>query len=129
MNVKTVLSHLTGRQVETFYALLVSSGQYTFLPELYDIFGREITIKFLDVFAGCKIRVPKFEVLEELARNTAIYVRIENVPNKKRSIIVKSIADEYELTEDRVRSLYTATKSKLEDELGFRVRRVTRVQG
>ena len=64
MSAKSVLSHLNGRQVEAFYVLLVSSGDYTFLPELYDIFGRDTTIKFLDVFAGCKIEVPKVEKLE-----------------------------------------------------------------
>lgn len=112
-----------------FYALLVSCGSYTFLPELYDIFGREATIKFLDVFAGTRIKVPKLEKLEALARDTAIYVRIENVSNRQKPAVVKSLAEEYELNEDRIRSIYASTKVKIEQEYGFKIRRVKSVRG
>lgn len=117
---EAVLSHLYGRQVEVFYALLVSSGRYTFLPELYDIFGREATIKFLEVFAGCRIKVPSIEKLENLARSTAIYVRIKQSKSKRRAMIVQMLAEEYELTEDRVRSIYNRTRLNLEENLGLK---------
>lgn len=107
--------------MEVFYALLVSSGDFTFLPELYDIFGREVTIRFLEIFAGCRIRVPKLDKLEALARSTAIYVRLEQVSVRQRQMVIKTLAEEYELTEDRVRTLYAKTKAKLEQELGFKV--------
>lgn len=119
MNVKTVLSHLSGRQVEVFYALLVASGKYTFLPELYDIFGRESAIRFLEVFAGCRIRVPTIKRLEELARATEIYVRVEKATPNQRVGIVKVLAEEYEVTEDRIRTIFAKTKVLLEDKLGF----------
>lgn len=104
-----------------FYALLVSSGKYTFLPELYDIFGREATIKFLEIFAGCRIKVPRIERLEELARATAIYVRIEQVPERRKPSIIQILAEEYEVTEDRIRSIHAKTKKHLEEDLGFKL--------
>ena len=116
-----MLSHLSGRQVEAFYVLLVSSGSYTFLPELYDIFGRDATIKFLEVFQGCRLSVPKAEKLEKLAREVGIYTRVERAPtSKSRAVVIQRLAEEYELTEDRVRSIYARIKVKIEDELGFK---------
>lgn len=126
-NVKVVLSHLSGRQVEIFYALLVSSGKYSFLPELYDIFGRDATMEFLEIFAGCKLKVPKVERLEELARAVAIYVRIDSAPSAQHASIVDTLAEEYELSKDRVRRIYANTKVKLEDEFGLKV--IKRGQG
>lgn len=107
--------------MEVFYALLVSSGKYTFLPELYDIFGREATIQFLEVFAGCRIRVPKLDKLEALARATAIYVRIRQARPRQRPAIIQILAEEYDLTEDRVRSIYHNISESLEQELGFKL--------
>ena len=118
-DVQAVLSHLNGRQVEAFYVLLVSSAKYTFLPELYDVFGREATIKFLDVFAGCSLRVPKINKLERLAMESSIYVRVERVTPRRRQVVIKALAEEYEVTDDRIRNIYHKTKKKLEKEFGF----------
>ncbi len=112
--------------METFYVLLVSSGRYTFLPELYDIFGREATINFLEIFSGCTLKVPSVQKLEKLARDVTVYTRIERAPGNQKSAIVKALATDYELTEDRIRSLYAKTKVKLEDELGFKALKKTK---
>lgn len=112
--------------MEVFYALLVSSGKYTFLPELYDIFGREATIRFLEIFAGCRVKVPKLDKLETIARSTAIYVRVSQVSEKRKPSIIKALAEEYELTEDRIRSIYNRTKKHLEDDLGFKLTKGSR---
>ncbi len=107
--------------MEAFYVLLVSSGSYTFLPELYDIFGRDETIKFLEIFQGCSLSVPKAEKLEKLARDVSIYTRVERAPTSaSRTVIIRRLAEEYELLEDRIRTIYAKTKVKLEDELGFK---------
>ena len=121
MKVGTIISDLSGRQVDAFYVLLVTSGNYTFLPELYDIFGRDATLKFLEVFAGCSLSVPKVEKLEKLARNAAIYLRIEQASLKQQPSIVESLSEEYNLTESQVRRVFAKTKVKLEDEYGFKV--------
>ena len=121
MSVQAVLSSLSGRQVEAFYALLLSTGNYTFLPELYDVFGRETTIKFLEVFAGCRLSVPRVEQLEKLARDVAIYIRIDKASSDQQPIIIHTLAEEYELDETRVRAIYAKTKVKLEVELGLQI--------
>lgn len=116
---ETVLTSLSGRQVDVFYLLLVTSGQYTFLPEIYDIFGKEATIKFLEVFAGCRLQIPSVSKLEVLARDTSIYVRIESATAAQRASVIHALADQYDLVEDRIRDIYAETKSKIENDLGF----------
>ena len=121
VSLKKTLTLLSGRQVEVFYVLLVCSGKYSFLPELYDIFGRESTIKFLELFSGCRFYVPKVEKLEKLARKAEVYVRIEQVSAKQKPSVIRSIAEEYDLTEDFVRQIYVDAKVDLEDGYGFKV--------
>ncbi len=99
----------------------MSSGKYTFLPEIYDIFGREGTIKFLELFAGCTVAVPPIETLQKLARNASVYIRLESSPPAQRAAIIRTIAEEYDLVEDRVRRVYEETKSLFEDTLGFKI--------
>ncbi len=118
-SVYNILDSLKGRQIEVFYVLLVSSGKYTFLPELYDIFGKEATIKFLQIFAGCTFKVPSVKKLRLLARDTTIYVRLERANKAQHELIVKNLADDYNLGEDRVRVIYAKMKVHLEETLGF----------
>lgn len=121
MAVDTVLSHLSGRQVEAFYVLLVSSGKFTVLPELYDIFGREMTLKFLDTFAGCSIKVPSPERLKDLALKVEVYVRLSRVPEAQRESVAEEIAEREDCKVAYILSLFEKTKSKMEDELHFNV--------
>jgi uncharacterized protein YktB (UPF0637 family) len=46
------------------------------------------------------------------------------VTDGQKPIVIKTLADEYELSEDHVREIYTSTKNKLESELGFSIKRV-----
>lgn len=117
---EALLSHLSGRQVEAFYVLLVSSGRYTFLPELYEVFGRESTLKFLELFEGCSVRVPKLKRLERLAQQATVYVRIERATRGARPQIIHALSREYGISEDRIRTIHKRTKRKLEHELGFK---------
>jgi len=121
MKVKSVLKDLRGREVDAFYMLLVSSGKYTFLPELHDIFGKEATIKFLDVFAGCTVKVPKVETIEKLARDAEIYIRIEQAPYSQQASIISELSLANDITHDRVRTIYARIKVKLEEFYGFKV--------
>ncbi len=121
MSIDNVITHLSGRQVEIFYVLLVTCGRYTFLPELYDIFGRENTIKFLEIFAGCNLYVPGVDKLEKLAKNSEIYIRIEQVSEQQKPSVITTIAEEMDISEDRVRTVYVDTKISIEDLHGFKV--------
>jgi len=118
---EAVLTNLQGRQVEAFYVLLVASGKYTFLPEIYDIFGRDGTVRFLEIFAGCRIKVPKLERLEKLAQHAAIYIRLEKARKNQKASVVHALALEYDLTESQIRKIHATTKKTLEVELGFKV--------
>jgi hypothetical protein len=121
-HVTTILSGLSGRQVELFYVLLVSAGRYTFLPEIYDVFGKEQTVKFLELFAGVTIKIPDTNVLQRYAEDISIYYRIEKAATtEKKRLIVDQLGIDLDLDRGQVLRRYKITKRYLEAELGFKV--------
>ncbi len=117
-----VFTNLHGREVEVFYVLLLGSGKYSFLPDLYEIFGRESTIKFLEIFAGCKLKVPTVDQLERIARNTKVYTSVELAHYKRRAIVIENLALEFDTDETGIRQIHQRTKTYLEENLGFKVK-------
>lgn len=90
----------------------------TLLPELHDIFGREATLRFLEIFAGSTLIVPRIDQLQKLARNVEIYFRLERAPDSQHAEVVRILADDFEISRDQVRVIYAKTKTKFEIELG-----------
>lgn len=64
------------RYVDAFLFLLSMEGEETLLPEIYEIFGSELTTKFLDLFGGATIRVPSREDMERKLRDFSIFVNV-----------------------------------------------------
>jgi len=99
-----VIQHIDALQVS-----LLRAGKNTLLPELYDIFGKECLLKFLDTFAGTTIQVPTKKVLEDAIRDTYIYLTItenDKSRNRKKSDIVKELAVRYDMDVKDVISVY-----------------------
>jgi len=66
-----------GDYVDVLYALLVSLDETQFIPELYEIFGREHLVKFLDIFAGQTVKVPPREVIEKCIKEVFIWYKVQ----------------------------------------------------
>ena len=112
---------VTGHSAGVFYVLLMYSGQYDFLPELYEVLGQDQTIQLLDIFAGVTIKFPAEKVLERLAAEVTIYLRIKQASSRKRPEVIKDLADQYLLDEDIIRTIYDKTSAIIEDKLGMEV--------
>ncbi len=122
MSANHLLISSEGKELELFYAMLVSYEDLSFLPELYDIFGRDNTAKFIEMFAGCSINVPSLEKLKQLYKDVLIYYKIKSVDSSDRkAIVVKTLSGEYDLTEDQIRKIYIKMKVKFEDDLGYKL--------
>ncbi len=65
------------KYIDALYALLVTTASTEFFPEMYEIFGRNAVVKFLDIFAGQTIRVPSREVVEEHIRDATVWVEVQ----------------------------------------------------
>jgi len=86
------------------------------LPELYDIFGKEKLLQFLDIFAGTTVKVPTKRVLEDAIRDTYIYLGMEKArtSGKKKKImpdVVKDLAARYDIDEIHVQRIYNDMKA------------------
>lgn len=77
MSVLKLYDTHTERYVDVLYALLVTTDSTQFFPEMYEIFGRDAVVKFLDIFAGQTIRVPPREVIERHVQDATIWVEVQ----------------------------------------------------
>ncbi len=113
---------LNGNQADLFYILLLYSGKYNYLPDLYDAVGKEETIKLLDIFAGVKVEFPSVEDLKKFAAEVDVYMRMKKASVKRRPSLVKDLADEYITSEDTIRNTYSRAAKVIEGDLGIEVR-------
>ena len=119
---------VNGYAADVFYVLLLYSGQYEFLPELFDVLGRERTMQILEVFAGTTIKFPSIRRLKRLAAEVRIYLRVKNSSKnpRHRAVVIHDLADEYQMTEESIRTIYERTSKLIEGDLGMEVLRAKR---
>jgi Mor family transcriptional regulator len=94
-----------GRHVDVFYLALMEAAGDTLLPELYDIFGKEVTIKFLERFEGTQITVPSGDILKAAARKAAIYAALVDADDKDAK--ASELAREHNMRPAQVLDVYT----------------------
>lgn len=103
----------SSKHIDALQVSLLRAGKNTLLPELYDIFGKENLLKFLDTFAGTTVEVPTKKVLEDAIRDTYVYLTLEKglkSSNKKKSDVVKELSDRYDIEGREVLRIYRDMK-------------------
>jgi len=110
-----------GYAVDVFYVLLMYSTHYDYLPELYEVLGKELMIKILDIFSDVTIQFPSSKELSKLASEVSIYIRIKKSTTKNRTKVISDLADEYLIDVETVNEIYARVKSIVEDQLGMEV--------
>lgn len=96
------------RYVDALYAVLVMSQRTQYFPEMYEIFGKEQVLKFIDVFSGQTIQVPTRESLEQHIRDVTIWVKMVDDPAN-----LQTIRTEYGLSTADVQSICKDVAEKL----------------
>jgi hypothetical protein len=97
------------KHIDALQMALTRTGRDTLLPELYEIFGKEATIKFLDIFAGTTVKVPSKQVIENAIRDTFIYLTLKKAKrsyNIKPADVVNDLADRYSIERETVNLIY-----------------------
>ncbi len=99
------------KHIDALQVALVRASRDSILPELYDIFGKESLLKFLDIFAGTTVKVPTKKVLEDAIRDTYIYLSLEKMkksgkPKKGMTDVVRDLADRYSMSMEDVWATY-----------------------
>lgn len=99
------------KHIDALQVALIRASRDSILPELYDIFGKERLLKFLDIFAGTTVKVPTKKVLEDAIRDTFIYLSLEKMkksgkPKKIMTDVVRDLADRYSMSMEDVWAVY-----------------------
>lgn len=98
--------------------VLISACEETVIPEIFEVFGHEAGIKFLDIFGGSRLDVPGLDVLETCVRDIDIYMRLKDAADaRERSRIIVHMARKYEIENRTVRRIEKRLRA-LEHALG-----------
>ena len=103
-----VFDKLVAKNIHILQVVLSSMDEESLLPELYDIFGREALLKFLDIFGGTTVKVPKRNVVKAAVERVKVWVALEN-----KLATITQLADEMGKTEAHIRRLYSQAKKQL----------------
>jgi hypothetical protein len=87
--------------IDVFIPMMVAWTRKTLIPELYEVFGNEHLMLFLDLFAGTRFEVPSRDLILTALRDADIYARLA-----ARKDTVGSLATKYGLEEHRVADAY-----------------------
>jgi hypothetical protein len=101
------------KTIELLRVVLIRCDKYSFLPELYDVFGGEATIKFLQIFAGCSFTVPKQDVIKQALQDVEIYRSVSRLPTKDT---IEFLSQEYELPRKLILAAYKNVCHALDQE-------------
>ena len=109
-----IFDNSIGKHIDALQIAMIRAGRETLLPEIYEIFGKEATIKFLDIFAGTTVKVPTKKVLENAIRDTFIYLALQKSDKSngkiKRRDVVDDLADRYSIEREKVNDIYLDMK-------------------
>ena len=105
-----LLESNSDRYIDALYAVLAmeKDTSASMFPEMYEIFGRESVLKFLDIFAGQKISVPKAEEMSERIRDVNIWVEMKKDPTNRIKLM-----DEYRISDSTLDEIVSGVDKKL----------------
>lgn len=112
----TILDPSTERTVDLITMVLIYYNRHSVLPEIVEVFGAELTMKFLDIFGGTTVKVPSRDSLHTSVRDVNIYLRL-----KSKSDTVDDLAHDYQLDKLDIKRIFVATKKIVESRLGLKV--------
>lgn len=81
----------------------------TIAPELFELFGEDLALEFIQIFGGTMMKVPSYKRVLELQRNIEIY---EALCYAYSSDTIKRLAQTYGVTEVWIKKLYSLMRHK-----------------
>jgi hypothetical protein len=107
-------------QEQMFYFLMLRAGQYSLLPELLEVVGKERMLELLKLFAGNTLQFPSLNELSRYAKEVNIFFRIHKVRHNEhhRAAVVRDLADEYMVEENMINRIYQKVARIVSDSTG-----------
>lgn len=102
----SIVDASTGKYVAVLRVVMQLAYPKGHLPELFEVFGKEKLLQFLDVFSGTTVKVPSQDALEHCMRDVVIYLRLYDLPPSHRPKAVRALARKYQTTSGDVRGTF-----------------------
>jgi len=102
----SIVDAATGKYVAVLRVVMQLAYPKGHLPELFEVFGKEKLLQFLDIFSGTIIKVPPQDALEHCMRDVVIYLRLHDVPPSHRPRFVRTLAKKYQTTSGDIRATF-----------------------
>ena len=97
------------RYQDVLELVIIYEGGKTLLPELYNVFGKELFIKFLDIFSGCEFKVPTLLEFERWVRDVDVYLNLLRSRNN-----LKSMGTKYGLGSEMIYYIYNKVSDAID---------------
>ena len=107
-----MLDRDASRLIDVFMPVMVAWTRKTLIPELYEVFGNQHLMLFLDLFAGTRFDVPSRDLILTALRDADIYVRLAAHKDTVRGLATKYGVEEHRVADAyaRVAALVRVTK-------------------
>jgi len=92
--------------IDLLKLMLLYNNEMSLLPELYEIFGKECLLKFLDLFSGTTVKVPSALEIQHSLRDVSIFLSLHKCPKDRRQNALHSLAQYHNVTESHVAVTY-----------------------
>lgn len=89
--------------IDPLEAVLYLNAKYTLLPELFEVFGHDNTMKFLELFGGKTLKVPPVLEMQKAFDYLGIWSSLRKSNNPTT---VKRLCKRYEMSYAEVREAY-----------------------
>lgn len=101
----SIFDPVSGQSLDLIKVALLEFGIESHLPELFDIFGEDALLKFLDIFGGCTITIPSRHEVRDVIRDVRVYLELSRIPRttEGRQNIVGELCTRYDIS---ARTLY-----------------------
>lgn len=105
------------------YWILLRSGKYDFLPELFEILDEDVDkmSKVLTMFSGVTISFPTLDTLEKYNTEIKIYARMRSIRRRDGSFIgIGGLESEFDMDRAEIHRIYKRVGGFL-NESGIRI--------
>lgn len=108
-----IFDKISNQMIDILKIALIECAADTHIPELFEIFGRENFLKFLDIFSGCTIVCPHRAVIDKCIRDVTIYLKVERALEGTKTDAVKYLASQYSVSPGVIRQIHSEMVEKL----------------
>lgn len=109
----SIFDSVSSEFLDMLQLVLMETAAQSHLPEIFKVFGKESVLKFIDIFSGTTITVPKREVIENCMRDVSILLQMRKVGADSQATLVRDLAVRYNMTAGQVRRVFVDMEERL----------------